>query len=174
MHCRYWTVVVNPSPPPPPPPTIVQRAFPATPVLSLLLQRRVVATATADRIRFGRFRDGRNQKLTSFCCSAMPHHTGNRATICHSNSTAAGTDVEVRLALLPAYMARSSLSSASSTPNLTLSGTSWIKKERKNHPCFNIIFSPMLTRQDSENIDWAQWHFPQTIKLNRVMHIHTD
>ena len=86
-----------------------------------------------------------------------------RATICHSNSIA-------HLALLSAYKARSSLSSASSTPQ---SGTVWNiinkerKKERKNHPCFNFIFPPLLTGQDSENIDWARWHFPQTIKLNK-------
>ena len=150
MHCRYWTVVINP-PPPPPPPTIVQRAFPATPVLSLLLQRRVVATATADWIRFGRFRDGRNQKLTSFCCSAQPHHTGNRATICHSNSTAqrGRTLKSTSHFCQPIWPGRHSLPQVA-LRNLTLSGTSWIKKERRNHPCFNIIFSPMLTRQDSD------------------------
>ena len=49
--------------------------------------------------------------------------------------------------------------------NLTLSGTSWIKKERKNHPCFKLHLSTpaeSLTQQDSENIHWAQRYiFPR-------------
>ena len=52
------------------------------------LKRGAVAMATADPILFGRFRAGRNQKLTSFCCFAQPNHAGNLATICHANLTA--------------------------------------------------------------------------------------
>ena len=65
------------------------------------------------------------------------------------------------LALLLSYQARSSLSAASSTLQ---SDTVWnsMNKERKNHPCFNFISSPLLTGQASENIEWARWHFPQT------------
>ena len=44
------------------------------------------------------------EKLTSFCCFALPHHAGNRATICHSNLTAQRGRA-FKSTLLPAYRA---------------------------------------------------------------------
>ena len=44
---------------------------------------RSVATSTADQIRFGRFRAGQNQKLTSFCCSAQPVPRGTFKSTSH-------------------------------------------------------------------------------------------
>ena len=106
-----------------------------------------------------RFRAERNQRLTSFCFRPA-FNTLGIAPLSFSPIWLLSGDGRV----CPPFTFTVIL-----TPQ---SDTVWniMNKERKKERIIlvlNFIFPHLLTGQDSENIDWARWYFPQTIRLNR-------